>query len=116
VASICRLSTNVLAAIVALILLTAAPAHAQQPNDAESLPPGDSAAPAKSSDDIDKLLDMGDKHVEDLSKVNVASATNPVVEGVSKKEERLSESPGIVDVITAKDIEDFGAKNLYEVL
>jgi outer membrane receptor protein involved in Fe transport len=63
-------------------------------------------------DDLDRLMDMD---IDELSKVSV-SAMDPLVEGVSKKEETLSESPGIVDVITAKDIEQFGAKNLYEVL
>lgn len=76
------------------------------------------------ADNLDSLLDMADKDIGQLSQVNVASTpttmdvsdVNPVVEGVSKKAETLAESPGIVDVITARDIEQFGAKNLYEVL
>jgi outer membrane receptor for ferrienterochelin and colicins len=102
-----------------LVFLTVSPmprAHAQVLNDSDSLPQGESTAPEKSGDDLDKLLDLADKHVEALVQVDIASPSNPVVEGVSKKVERLSESPGIVDVITAKDIEGFGAKNLYEVL
>ena len=80
----------------------------------DALPaPADTASTADTpKDDLDRLLDMD---IDQLSKVSV-SAMDPVVEGVSKKEEILSESPGIVDVITAKDIEQFGAKNLYEVL
>lgn len=72
-----------------------------------SIPPVD-----QSQDEMDRLLNLD---VGELAKVSV-SVTNPIVEGVSKKEETLAESPGIVDVITAKDIKDFGAKNLYEVL
>jgi outer membrane receptor for ferrienterochelin and colicins len=73
------------------------------------------------ADDLDSLLDAADKDIGALANVNVAtpaeaSDVNPVVEGVSKKAETLAESPGIVDVITARDIEQFGAKNLYEVL
>src|SRR3990172_4429216 len=72
-----------------------------------------SDAPAEQpKDEMDKLLNMD---INELSNVSV-SEINPIIEGVSKKEETLSESPGIVDVITARDIEQFGAKNLYEVL
>ena len=42
--------------------------------------------------------------------------TDPVVESVSKTPEKSSEAPGVVDVITAQEIQAFGAKNLYEVL
>jgi outer membrane receptor for ferrienterochelin and colicins len=83
---------------------------------------GESRGEAANADDLDSLLDAADQDIANLSNVNVAdsaidvSDVNPVVEGVSKKEETLAESPGIVDVITAKDIEEFGAKNLYEVL
>jgi outer membrane receptor for ferrienterochelin and colicins len=84
--------------------------------------PGDTPSQEVSADDIDSLLDAADKDISTLGNVNVAggvsdlSDVNPVVEGVSKKAETLEESPGIVDVITARDIEQFGAKNLYEVL
>jgi outer membrane receptor for ferrienterochelin and colicins len=81
----------------------------------------DAEAPLPDADNLDSLLDAADKDIGSLASVNVASQTigtdaNPVVEGVSKKAETLAESPGIVDVITARDIEQFGAKNLYEVL
>jgi outer membrane receptor for ferrienterochelin and colicins len=116
-----RRRTYLLALVVIPFLLPAALARTASAHDAQTLPPGsatDQANPdqAKNADDIDKLLDMADKNVAGLAKVNVATATDPIVEGVSKKAEKLSESPGIVDVITAKDIQDFGAKNLFEVL
>jgi outer membrane cobalamin receptor len=88
----------------------------------EALAAPDDAGAAPNPDDLDSLLDMADKDIGSLSQVNVSSGladvsdVNPVVEGVSKKAETLEESPGIVDVITARDIEQFGAKNLYEVL
>ncbi|MBN1912308.1 MAG: TonB-dependent receptor [Pirellulales bacterium] len=61
---------------------------------------------------------LAELDLETLSKVRVAqpTLTDPIVEAVSKAPEKASEAPGIVDVITAKDIEEFGAKNLYEVL
>lgn len=78
-------------------------------------------APDVNADDLDSLLDAADKDLSALSTVNIAgnseaTEVNPIVEGVSKKSETLEESPGIVDVITARDIQEFGAKNLYEVL
>lgn len=61
------------------------------------------------------MLDMDLKSLSQI-KVQAATMTDPIVEGISKTPEKASEAPGIVDVITAKDIEEFGAKNLYEVL
>lgn len=87
--------------------------------DAELSNPAAPEVPADASD-IESLLDAADNDIASLSHVNIGpeavSDVNPVVEGVSKKAETLAEAPGIVDVITAKDIEEFGAKNLYEVL
>ena len=68
-----------------------------------------------SQDELDDLLDMDLNQLSNTA-VQMESETNPIIEGVSKKEETLAESPGIVDVITAQDIRQFGAKNLYEVL
>lgn len=64
---------------------------------------------------MDDLLDMD---LQSLSQVSILqpTITDPVVEGVSKTLERASEAAGIVQVITATDIEQFGAKNLFEVL
>ena len=65
-----------------------------------------------SKDDLDKLMNMG---FDELGKAKV-SALVPAVDGVSKKVETLTESPGIVDVIAARDIEPFGVKNHHDVL
>ncbi|MBN1394560.1 MAG: TonB-dependent receptor [Pirellulales bacterium] len=65
--------------------------------------------------ELKKLLDLD---LETLGKVTVKEPTftDPLVEAVSKTVEKASEAPGIVDVITAQDIAEFGAKNLYEAL
>ncbi|MBN1591365.1 MAG: TonB-dependent receptor [Pirellulales bacterium] len=65
--------------------------------------------------DLDSILDLDLKSLGSIA-VRESTFTDPIVEGVSKTAEKASEAPGIVDVITAKDIEDFGAKNLYEAL
>src|SRR3972149_6967492 len=77
--------------------------------------PDPAAADAATDDpqaEIDRLRKMA---LAELGNVPV-SVINPVVEGVSKKEETLADSPGIAQVITAEEIRAFGAKNLYEVL
>lgn len=66
--------------------------------------------------ELDKMLNMDLDQLSNTSVVVVATDTNPVVEGVSKKEETVDESPGIVQVITSDQIEAFGAKNLKDVL
>jgi len=117
-------STLIFSLALGMSLSALGTARAQSPSAAateEALPAGESSAESAkdataSAQDLDSLLDMADKNPEALGKVNVATASDPIVEGVSKKEEQLSESPGIVDVITAEDIEQFGAKNLFEVL
>ncbi|MBN1911106.1 MAG: TonB-dependent receptor [Pirellulales bacterium] len=78
--------------------------------------PGDAAPdePRKETD-IDKLLDMDLKSLGQVQ-VKAATPTNPIVEGVSRKAETLAESPGVVEVITAEEIRNFGAKTLREVL
>lgn len=97
-------STAVCLLACSLVWPMSARSQAAPPPD----PAGDPSSPAQQ--EMDRLLNMD---INDLSNVSVM---NPVVEGVSKKEETLSESPGIVDVITAQDIEQFGARNLYQVL
>ncbi len=74
-----------------------------------------SKAPDDDKSEIDKMLDLDLKSLGKIS-VRESTMTDPVVEGVSKTLEKASEAAGIVDVITAEDIEEFGAKNLYEVL
>lgn len=51
-----------------------------------------------------------------LTELSKVSVTNPIVEGVSKRAETLSESAGIVEIITAEEIRAFGAKTLREAL
>ena len=83
------------------------------PSGAESGQP--SATAGGEGSEIDKILSLD---LESLSRTPVLTATltDPIVEAVSKTPEKASEAPGIVDVITAQDIQEFGAKNLYEVL
>lgn len=69
--------------------------------------------PDKKEDELDRLLNLD---LEQLSHESVASRINPIVEGVSKKSETLTESPAVAQVITAEEIRAFGAKNLFEVL
>lgn len=86
-----------------------APAGAEDANPSAS----DLAASGQSKEDeIDRLLDL---NLEQLSQVPV-SVIDPLVEGISKKPENLSESPGVAQVITAEQIRAYGAKNLFEVL
>jgi len=58
-----------------------------------------------SSDDLDKLLEL-----------NLIDLTTAKVTVASKKEEQVSDAPGIISIVTAKEIEQFGAKNLKDVL
>jgi len=56
-------------------------------------------------DSIDQLLNLS---IEDLMKVSVSTA--------SKKIEPISDAPGIINVITAQDIKDYGAVTLSDIL
>ncbi|MCA9264672.1 MAG: TonB-dependent receptor [Planctomycetales bacterium] len=94
---------------------TRSDASSQEGDSAES-PPSDGEAA-----DVDDLLNLDiDQLSETPVKVDAGpletTLTDPVVESVSKTPEKASEAPGIVDVITADEIESFGAKNLYELL
>ena len=89
-------------------------------NPAEStVAANDGESEEEEADDLDSLLDM-DLDSLSQAQVNVADSaptfSDPIVEGISKTAEKASEAPGIVDVITAEEIEAYGAKNLYEVL
>lgn len=104
---------------LALCLGWHAAAQAEPPVDSGILPPAEEEEANKTNadaSDLDSLLEMADKDVGALGNVNVATATDPLVEGVSKKEETLSESPAVAQVITQEEIRAFGAKNLFEVL
>ena len=67
------------------------------------------------TEETDELLDL-DLEALAQTPVLVSTTIDPVVESVSKNAEKSSDSPAIVQVITAKEIEQFGAKNLFEVL
>jgi outer membrane receptor for ferrienterochelin and colicin len=54
--------------------------------------------------------------VEDLLSLSLEELMQVKVITTSKVEENISNAPGIVSVITAKEIQKFGANNLYEVL
>jgi outer membrane receptor for ferrienterochelin and colicin len=54
---------------------------------------------------IEELLELD---VIDLAKVKISIA--------SKREEKISEAPSIISIITEEDIERFGAKNLKDIL
>jgi len=51
-----------------------------------------------------------------LEEMSLEELLNMEVTTVTKKAQRISEAPGIISVITAEDIENMGAQNLYEVL
>jgi len=99
-----------------LLLLLGAPLAAEDVRPA--LLPGQSAPADPQMNSGAAKADILDMDIESLGKVSVLepTLTDPVVEAVSKTPEKSSEAPGIVDVITAEDIREFGAKNLYEVL
>ncbi|MBN2296000.1 MAG: TonB-dependent receptor [Pirellulales bacterium] len=70
---------------------------------------------SNAKDDFDEMLDMDLKSLSQV-KVQTGTMTDPIVEAVSRKPETMAKSPGVVEVITAEEIRDFGAKTLREVL
>ena len=62
-----------------------------------------SVAMASVSDDFDQLLAM---NLDQLMNISI----------VSKREENIQEAPGIVTVVTAKDIRRYGYRNLRDIL
>ena len=103
---------HVMPAIAQDIPVAPLPTNVQSAQDAST-----STATAKKDDDLDEILNMDLKSLGQIqTKSSAGTLTDPLVEGVSKTVEKSSEAPGVVDVITAKDIEEFGAKNLYEAL
>jgi outer membrane receptor for ferrienterochelin and colicins len=61
---------------------------------------------AQANDDDKTLDDLLSLDIEGLTMVTIAS----------KKEEKLSDAPGIITVITRKDIETYGARDITDVL
>ncbi|MBN1589536.1 MAG: TonB-dependent receptor [Pirellulales bacterium] len=91
-------------------------APAPLPSDSSAAGSSATAPKATNNDaDLDKMLDMDLKSLGQVQ-VKTATMTNPIVEGVSRKPETMAKSPGVVEVITAQEIRDFGAKTLREVL
>ncbi|NLE39237.1 MAG: TonB-dependent receptor, partial [Pirellulaceae bacterium] len=105
---------------IVLGLATSCPTSAWEPT-ASPVPgaPAEQEAPSANANsnnlDLDKILDLD---LESLGKIRTQTPTltDPIVDAVSKRPEKASEAAGIVHVITAQDIQEFGAKNLYEVL
>jgi outer membrane receptor protein involved in Fe transport len=115
-------ANSILAAIAATILLPVQLARAQASQNSpvaeqsESLPNPAGAADAdgkSGADNLDKLLDMADKHIEDLSKVSVATPTAAALTEVSSDRNIV---PAAVTKISKEDIYRSGARNLDEVL
>lgn len=53
---------------------------------------------------------------KEMAEMSLEELLNMEVTTVTKKAQKMSEAPGIITVITAEDIENMGAQNLYEVL
>jgi len=60
---------------------------------------------AEEDDSVKELLSLS---LEELINVKIITA--------SKNEEKLENAPGIISIITAKEITDFGANSLFEIL
>ncbi len=63
---------------------------------------------ASTDDTIKTVSSLIDLSLEELMKIEVTTT--------SKTEQNIHDAPGIINVITAKEIQKFGANNLYEVL
>ncbi len=57
-----------------------------------------------------------EKEFDQMFSTDLTDLMNMRVTVASKKAENVSEAPGIVSVVTAREIQQFGAKNLKEVL
>jgi outer membrane receptor for ferrienterochelin and colicin len=58
--------------------------------------------------DVEDITDLFALDIEELANFSISVA--------SKREEKVSEAPGIINVITAAEIKQFGANTLFEVL
>jgi len=70
-----------------------------------SVPPVLATSSEAGEEDLDELLSMD---VADLINIDITVA--------SKKAEKISDAPGVISVITAKEIARFGAQTLFDVL
>lgn len=57
-----------------------------------------------------------DNYIDQLLELDIQDLLNIEISVVSKRSEKIKDAPGIVNVVTAKDIETYGAKTLFEVL
>jgi len=57
-----------------------------------------------------------DEYLEKLMSMDLTDLINVEITVASKKTEKISEAPGVISVVTAKDIERFGAQILFDVL
>jgi len=90
-----RLTTPSALLAVTVLAATAAPARAQTtPADPPAVPPA-----------------LADKSLEDLMSVEVGT-----VFGAARREQRVTEAPSSVTIVTAEDIRTFGWRTLAEVL
>jgi iron complex outermembrane recepter protein len=98
-------------------------AHGQEASKGSPSPGGGTSTGKSSAESggLDKLLDMADKDVTQLSQVKVAGATGSPsldmpVSSVSRQDSTVGRSPAAVFVITNEMIRRSGAKEIPEVL
>ena len=113
----------ILGGLLASLLISVSLAQGETAPEAP-LPRSDETTPSNASAEpgsLDKLLDMADKDVGQLSEVRVAGATGSAsldmpVSSVSRQESTVGKSPTAVFVITNDMIRRSGAKEIPEVL
>ena len=114
---------GVFGVFLAFLPISVSVAPGQSGLERPPMPVGDvppSKAPAEPGS-LDKLLDMADKDLGQLSQVRVAGATGSVsldmpVSSVSRQESTVGKSPAAVFVITNEMIRRSGALSIPEVL
>ena len=114
-------SLGFIAAFLASLLIAEARGEGQS---AALQPPATEISPGKAAPDagsLDKLLDMADKDVSQLSQVKVANSgggqsLDMPVSTVSRQESTVGQSPAAVFVVTNEMIRRSGAREIPEVL
>jgi iron complex outermembrane recepter protein len=106
---------------VFLVSVAAAVAHAQVPSESAMPSNQEAADPAAAKPaSLDKLLDMADKDVSQLSQVKVGATGSPSldtpVSTVARQESTVGHSAAAIFVITNEMIRRSGAKEIPEVL
>ena len=59
---------------------------------------------------------LSDEEFSELLSLDIVDLTSLVISVASKREERISEAPSVISVVTAEEIAAFGGKNLKDVL